>query len=147
MVVRPNKWPLLRRGVRETKMINKILAISIILVLFFSFSANCNETDLKEFHGVVTAHLLPAKVMKVNKIIENPKPGTSYIGEESILVELNENPEVMANWTVVKIKYYKYSEPKIIKYKIFSESKQITVNYHAVSVELDGDLSSYIKEK
>jgi hypothetical protein len=85
--------------------------------------------------------------MKVNKIIENPKPGISYIGEESILVELNENPEVMANWTVVKIKYYKYSEPKIIKYKIFSESKQITVNYHAVSVDLDGDLSSYIKEK
>jgi hypothetical protein len=114
------------------------------LVLFFAFSANCTETALKEYHGVVTAHLLPAKVMKINKIIENPKPGTSYIGDEGILVELDKNPEVMANWSVVKIKYYKYPEPKTINYKIFSEPKQITVNYHAVSVELAGDLSPYI---
>ena len=85
--------------------------------------------------------------MKVNKIIENPKPGTSYIGEEGILVELDENPNVMANWTVVNIKYYKYPTLKTIKYKVLSEHKEITVNYHAVTVEIDGDLSAYIPQQ
>ncbi len=128
-------------------MIKNICTITIALVLFSALSANCDETTLKEYRGVVTAHLLPAKVMKINKIIENPKPGTSYIGEGGLLVELDENPNVMANWTVVNIKYYKYPEPKIIKYKIFSEQKEITVNYHAVTIELVGDLSAYIDEK
>lgn len=110
-------------------------------------SVICEEIKLEEYRGVVTLHLFPAKVMKINKIIENPKPGTSYIGEESILVELDENPNVMSNWTVVNIKYYKYPEPKIIKYKILSEQKQITVNYHAVKIQLDGDLSAYIPKE
>jgi len=53
----------------------------------------------------------------------------------------------MAKWSVVNIKYFKYPEPKIIKYEIFSELKELTVNYHAVSVERDGDLSAYIKQE
>ncbi|PLY01526.1 MAG: hypothetical protein C0624_10255, partial [Desulfuromonas sp.] len=92
-----------------------------------------------------TAHLLPAKVMQVNEIIENPEPGTSPIGEKGILVELDENPEVMANWTVVTLEYYKYPTPKVITYEVLSTQKQITVNYHAVAVKLDGDLSTYIQ--
>jgi len=52
----------------------------------------------------------------------------------------------MANWTVVKVKYYKYPEPKKIKYKIFSEEQEVTVKYRSVSLEIKGDLSSYIKE-
>jgi len=102
------------------------------------------ETKVEAYRGVVTAQLLPAKVLKINKIIENPAPGTSYIGKEGILVEVDDNPNVMANWTVVNLKYYKYPEPKIIKYELFSEQKQLTVKYHAVSVEIDGDLSAYI---
>ena len=53
---------------------------------------------------------------------------------------------MMANWTVVKFRYYQYYEPKSITYKIFSEEKEITVKYHAVDLEVDGDLSSYIKQ-
>ena len=85
--------------------------------------------------------------MRINKIIENPKPGTSYIGEESILVEVDINPQVMANWTVVKIKYYPYQEPRVIKYNILSEQNEISVKYHAVSVLIDGDLSAYINKR
>ena len=122
----------------------QISLFSIILIFAFACSAFCEEKKLEDYKGVVTFHLLPAKVMKVNKIIENPKPGTSYIGPEGLLVELEENPNVMANWTVVNIKYYKYPTPKIIKYEILSEQKEITVNYHAVKVETEGDLSAYI---
>lgn len=85
--------------------------------------------------------------MKVNKIIENPKPGTSYIGDEGILVELDENPTVMANWTVVNIKYYKYPTPKTIMYEVLSDHKEIMVNYHAVMIDIDGDLSAYISDE
>ncbi len=85
--------------------------------------------------------------MKVNKIIENPKPGTSYIGDEGILVELDENPTVMANWTVVNIKYYKYPTPKTIMYEVLSDHKGIMVNYHAVMIDIDGDLSAYISDE
>ena len=53
----------------------------------------------------------------------------------------------MANWTVVNIKYYKYPTPKTIKYEALSEHKEITVNYHAVTVEIDGDLSAYIPQQ
>ncbi|MCP4259219.1 MAG: hypothetical protein GY774_17180 [Planctomycetes bacterium] len=91
--------------------------------------------------------MLPAKVMKVNKIIENPKPGTSYISDEGILVEVKENPNVIANWTVVDIKYYRYQKPKVIKYEILTEQKEITVNYHAVSIVIDGDISQYTQEQ
>jgi hypothetical protein len=104
------------------------------------------KTHTEEYTGVVTAHLIPAKVIKINKIIENPKPGTSYIGEEGILVEIEENPNIMANWSVVKISYLEYPEPKTIKYEILSEQHEITVKYHAVNIEVTGDLSSYIKE-
>lgn len=109
--------------------------------------ASGEEIKLEEYRGVVTYQLLPAKVIKISNIIENPKPGNSYIGNKGILVEVDENPNVMANWSVVNIKYFKYPEPKIIKYEIFSEPKELTVNYHALSVRLDGDLSAYIKQE
>lgn len=128
-------------------MKRSICFLAITLVLMFVLSAICGEIKLLEYKGVVTSHVYPAKVMKVNKIIENPKPGTSYIGEEVLLVELDENPNVMANWTVVNLKYYKYPTPKVIEYEILSEIKHITVNYHAVAVEIDGDLSAYIQQK
>jgi hypothetical protein len=126
----------------------KVLFImTIATVLVAANLSRGEEKNLEDYRGVVTFQLIPAKVLQVNKIIEDPKPGTSYIGEDSILVEVDENPKVMANWTVVNIKYYKYPSPKIIKYKIFSEQKELTVNYHAVSVVIDGDLSKYIQEQ
>jgi hypothetical protein len=82
--------------------------------------------------------------MRINRIIEDPAPGTSYIGEEGILVELDKNVEVMANWTVVEIEYYEYQEPKVIAYKVLEDEYEITVGYRAVSVDIDGDLSDYI---
>ena len=128
-------------------MKHNICIFTFLTIFVLVCSAFGEESKLHEYRGVVTFHLFPAKVMKVNKIIENPKPGTSYIGEKGILVELDQNPNVMANWTVVNIKYYKYPTPKIIKYEIMSEQKQITVNYHAVEFELDGDLSAYIPQQ
>jgi hypothetical protein len=128
-------------------MKRKIYIFTLIFILSLACHAFGEEIKLQEYRGVVTLILYPAKVMKVNRIIENPEPGTSYIGEEGILVELDGNPDVMANWTVVHLKYYKYQTPKVIEYEIFSELRQITVNYHAVEVELDGDLSAYIPEK
>ena len=95
-----------------------------MVTFFVALSAKAEEKKLLVYKGVVTFHLLPAKIIKVNEIIENPKPGTSYIGQEGILVELDENPNVMANWTVVKLQYYKYPKPKEIKYEILSEKKQ-----------------------
>ena len=128
-------------------MKKKLLSIAIAYI-FLTTTVSCSEKkNIKEYRGVVTSHLLPAKVMKVNKIIENPKPGTSYISEEGILVEVKENPNVIANWTVVDIKYYRYQKPKVIKYEILTEQKEITVNYHAVSIVIDGDLSKYIQEQ
>ena len=125
----------------------QIYIFTLLLIFLSTCSVLAEETKIEEYRGVVTFHLFPAKVMKVNQIIENPKPGTSYIGEEGILVELDENPNVMANWTVVNIKYYKYPTPKVIKYEILSEQQQIIVNYHVVTVEIDGDLSAYIPQQ
>ena len=117
-----------------------------IVTLLTSHAALCDEGSPVEFSGVVTFQLLPANVIRINQIIEDPKPGTSYIGDTGILVEVDENPEVMANWTVVTIRYHEYKEPKIISYEILSEQHEITVKYRAVSVEVTGDLSDYISE-
>ncbi len=124
----------------------KIIIITLICINFSTLNVHSDEFELNEYRGVVTLYLIPAKIIKINKIIENPKPGTSYIGDESILVEVEEGLDVMANWTVVNIKYYKFKKPKIIKYEIFSKQNEITVNFHAVEVVKDGDLSSYIQE-
>jgi hypothetical protein len=59
---------------------------------------------------------------------------------------VGDNPNIIANWTVVDVQYYIYAEPKTINYEILSEQKQLNVNYHAVKVTIDGDLSQYIKE-
>ena len=133
-------------GYREKEMIKKIALIVSFTALLFVTNLYGEEIKYKDYKGVVTFHLIPAKVIKVNKIIENPKPGTSYIGDDGILVEIDENIDMMANWTVVKFRYYQYDEPKSITYKIFSEEKESTVRYHAVDLKVDGDLSSYIKQ-
>ncbi|NIP29803.1 MAG: hypothetical protein GTN99_02655 [Candidatus Dadabacteria bacterium] len=96
--------------------------------------------------GVITLHNIPAKVIKINEIEENPKPGTSYIGQKYLIVEVGEIPEVMANWTVVKVSYVEYPEPKTIEYELFSEKRKIKVKYHSVGFEITGDLSVYMKE-
>jgi hypothetical protein len=128
------------------KMKKKISLVTIVCIVLSIFSAHSEEIKLEDYRGVVTFHLIPAKVMKINRIIENPKPGSSYIGDEGILVEIDENLSVMANWSVVNIKYYKYPDPKIIRYSILSEQRKISVHYRAVSVEIDGDLSTYIQK-
>jgi len=122
----------------------KRLLLLTITFLFIPNAVNCTEEmHLETYKGVVTYHLIPAKVIKINKIIENPTPGTSYIGDEGILLDVDENPNVMANWTVVEVRYYEYHQPKTIKYKIMSEQYEMTVKYHAVSVMIAGDMSSY----
>lgn len=106
-----------------------------------------DDPALREMRGVVTYHLLPARVMRVNEIVPEPKPGSSVIGERSIVVHMDENPTgVMANWTVVRVQYYEYDEPRTITYELFSEQKELTVDYHAVRVEMDGDLSPYVQQ-
>lgn len=118
----------------------------IICLLFVSTIARGEERALKEFRGVVTLHLLPARVMQINELIENPEPGTSYIGSDGILFDLDENPDVTANWSIVTVKYYQYEEPKPIRFSISAdEDDLITVNYHAVDVVVEGDLSKYIE--
>lgn len=114
-------------------------------LLFINMSYGA-EPEILKFRGVVTYHLLPAKVMRVNEIVEDPKPGTSYIGDKGILVELDRNIDVRANWTVVDIEYYRYVEPKTITYELFGEVHKITVNYHAESVNIAGDISEYIEK-
>jgi hypothetical protein len=92
--------------------------IWIVAIAFILISVGCaggQELKIEAYRGVVTAQLLPAKVLQVNKIIEDPAPGNSYIAKEGILVEVDENPTVMANWTVVKVKYYQYPGPKNCK--------------------------------
>jgi hypothetical protein len=101
---------------------------------------------VREFTGVVTFHLVPARVLRVNRIEDHPEPGTSYIGDEGLLVEVEENPDVTANWTVVSIEYVKYDERKTIAYDIMSERHEISVDYRAVRVEVAGDLSDYIED-
>lgn len=127
-------------------MIKNIALITSFTALLFVTNSYGEEIKYTDYKGVVTFHLMPAKVIRVNKIVANPKPGTSYIGDDGILVEIDENIEMMANWTVVKFRYYQHDTPKVIPYKILSEKKEITVNYHAVDLKVDGDLSSYIKQ-
>ncbi len=122
------------------------LLIKQVLCLLYGSNSYSQELKYKNYKGVVTLHLIPAKVIRVNKIIETPKPGTSYIGEENILIEIDKNFEIMSNWTVVTFKYSEYNNPKTIKYKIFDEEKEITIKYHAVDLKADGDMSSYIKQ-
>lgn len=118
-------------------------ATAALLVSGVSYAA---EPETDNFRGVVTYHLVPAKVMRVNKIVKDPEPGTSYIGDEGILVELDRDIDVRANWSVVELEYYEYEEPKTIHYELFEEEHEITVNYHALKVVTDGNLSEYIEE-
>lgn len=116
------------------------------IILLVSPTASCEDGGPVEFTGVVTFQLLPAKVLRINEIVADPEPGTSYIGDAAVLVEVEENPEVMANWTVVTAKYLEYTEPKTIRYEILNEQYEVSVKYYAISVEVTGDLSEYITE-
>jgi hypothetical protein len=124
----------------------RISFIAGCLALMLVTPCQSEDDTLRAYEGVVTAHIIPAKVIQVNRIIEKPKPGTSYIGDEKVLVEIDENVEIMANWTVVRLKYCQYPEPKIISYEILSEKVEITVKYRAVDLEVVGDMSAYIKQ-
>jgi len=104
------------------------------------------EPEVKNFRGVVTYYLIPAKVMQVKAIVKDPEPGTSHIGDEGIVVEVERNLDVRANWTVVDIEYYEYEEPKTINYKLIDKDRKVTVKYRAESVVIDGDISEYIEE-
>lgn len=53
----------------------KQICIIVIACIFVSLSASYSEEmHIKEFSGVVTLHMITAKVIKFNKIIENPEP-------------------------------------------------------------------------
>jgi len=93
----------------------------------------------------MTVQLLPAKIIRINENKEDPDPGTSYIGDVSIL-EVKENPEVISNWSIVTVNYLDYEKPKIIKYDILSEQYEITVRHRAISLEVIGDLSEYVSQ-
>lgn len=124
-----------------------LCAIAATCTLSLGDTALGGEPETRHFRGVVTLHLIPAKVMRINRIIEDPEPGTSYIGDEGILVELDENVEVRANWTVVDVEYREYPQPREIAYELFGEEHRLTVRYRAVNVELDGDISQHIPQR
>ena len=127
-------------------MQNRIFLFSLLTIFLGAVSAIPEERKFLEYEGVVTLHLIPVKVVKINKIIEDSKPATSYIGDKGIMVRLEDNPNVMANWTVVKIKCFKYPAPETIDYEVLSEKIHIAVNYHAVEVEIKGYLSAYTQQ-
>jgi len=104
------------------------------------------QDEAKTFRGVVTYHLIPAKVMRVNEIVEDPEPGTSYIGDKSITVTFDDEVDVQANFTVVDVEYHEYDRPRTISYELLGEEYQVTVDYYAESVVVDGDISQYIVE-
>ena len=128
-------------------MIKRTIIITLAFLLLPTVLYCTEEMHLESYKGVVTYHLIPAKVIKINRIIENPTPGTSYISDDGILVEVEENQNFMANWTIVDVRYFKYHQPKTIKYKILSEQYELTVNNHAVRVTITGDMSSYTKNQ
>jgi hypothetical protein len=119
------------------------LASTVLLVVGICHGA---EHELKHFRGVVTYHLIPAKVIRVNEIVQNPEPGTSYIGEDGLLIEFEGTLDVMANWSVVNVEYYEYKEPKTIHYTAFGEEYKVSVRYRAQRVVVDGDISQYVEQ-
>lgn len=128
-------------------MVKKQLAFLVATsALLVGSAIHGAEPDSEYFKGVVTYHLIPAKVMRVNEIVEDPEPGTSYIGDNGILLEIDRDMDLRANWTVVEVEYHEYQEPKTIQYELFGEEHEITVNFHALSVAVDGDISEYIEE-
>ena len=72
-----------------------------IVILVAIHLASCEEGRPVEYSGVVTFQLLPAKVMKINEIVENPEPGPSHIGHAGLLLVVEQYPAVMATCTVV----------------------------------------------
>jgi len=123
----------------------RALAYTFFSILLTNSVAWSAERGTIEFTGVMTVQLLPAKIIRINENKEDPDPGTSYIGDVSIL-EVKENPEVISNWSIVTINYLDYEKPKIIKYDILSEQYEITVRHRAISLEVIGDLSEYVSQ-
>lgn len=120
-----------------------ILCITLITVIS---GCNAKQEDTKIYEGVVTATIIPAKVIQINELIKNPAPGKSYIGSNKIICEVDKMPKVMANWTIVKVQYIKYPKPKKITYKLLSEEKEIEVQNKVLSLTITGDLSKYISK-
>lgn len=104
------------------------------------------KADGDRFKGVVTYHLIPAKMMRVNEIVEDPQPGSSYIGDKGMLFEIDQNMDLRANWTIVQVQYHEYQEPKTIQYELFGEKHEVAVHYRAINVIVDGNISDYIQE-
>lgn len=117
-----------------------------ITALMVSGASHGTEPDSENFRGVVTYHLIPANVMRVNEIVEDPEPGASHIGDKGILLEIEGDLDPRANWTVVEVEYLEYPEPKTIQYELFEEEHEIKVNFRALNVAVEGNISEYIEE-
>ena len=128
-------------------MLKDVFALlAVTSALLFAEMSQGMEPEVKKLRGVVTYHLIPAKIMRVNEIVKNPEPGTSYIGSDGILIEYEGNLDVMANWSVVDVEFFRYERPKTIRYNLFGEQHEVDVDYHAKSVVVDGDVSQYIEQ-
>lgn len=128
-------------------MTRKAWVVPAVIAAALVAGAGAGAADeVRTFRGVVTYHLIPAKVMRVNEIIEDPEPGTSYIGDKSITVAFDGEVDVQANFTVVDVEYREYDRPRTISYELLGETYQVTVEHHAESVVVDGDISQYVAE-
>lgn len=127
-------------------MTRTLLTSAAAVALTLGSTAYGGDAGTRTFRGVVTYYLIPAKVMRVNRIVTNPEPGSSYIGDDSILVAMDENMDVRANWTVVDVEYRQYPEPRVIEYELFSEKHRIEVKYQSVQIDIKGNISEYIPQ-
>ena len=119
--------------------------ISLLIVTILP-GCSSDQNDKKVYEGVVTMTNIPAKVIQINELIEDPEPGKSYIGEKKMIFEVDEMPEVVTNWTILKVEYIKYPQPKTIKYTILSNEQELKVENKVVSLSIVGDLSTYINK-
>ena len=99
-----------------------ILCITLITVIS---GCNAKQEDTKIYEGVVTATIIPAKVIQINELIKNPAPGKSYIGSNKIICEVDKMPKVMANWTIVKVQYIKYPKQKKSHTNCYQKKKKL----------------------
>ena len=118
--------------------------LALCLACLLSSAAPGLGGELQEFIGVVPLRLKPAPVVRVNEIVPDPAPGSSYIGKESVLVQVPGNPDLQANWAVVEIEYTRYPEPKTIRYRIGSEEQEITVRHRAEELRVTGNLKDHL---
>jgi hypothetical protein len=113
----------------------------VVLIWVISFTHfGCSrkpQHDIKKFRGVVTLYITPAKVIRINKFVKEPKPGKSCISDEGLLFEMVDDlPEMQCNWTMAEVSYYQYSKPKAIKYMFGDRESRIIVKNRAVSLKI-----------